>query len=196
MDGSAANTIDKSPILADLLSCMADAMAALETYGAAVKSKAGETLAPDGKPDRAAFAKHQHQAHGLAWVMTYIETLRETANWANRLNDEGKFGEIEQLLSQILFSKYLADLVGGIALNQGETIRPHELGTLDAVETLFQIPSVKRLILEGLTPASSAAAAAYLPDALGRVTVENTGLDETMDMVRDQFRKFANDKVL
>ena len=36
-----------------------------------------------------------------------------------------------------------------------------------------------------------AAAGSALPDALGRATVENTGLDETMDMIRDTFRKFA-----
>ena len=185
----------QSPIISGLTSIMADAVVALDVYGDALKAIAASALAPDGKPDRAAFKDQQHLAHGLAWTVTYIETLREVSHWATRLEAESKFGEIEALLAQILFSKYLADIVGGIPMNQGETIRPHELGTLSQIDTLFGVPAIKTLITEGLTPASSAAAAALLPDALGRATVENTGLDETMDMVRDQFRKFANDKV-
>jgi (2S)-methylsuccinyl-CoA dehydrogenase len=158
-------------------------------------SAATAKLAPNGKPDRMAFKDHQHLAHGLAWTVTYVETLREVSHWASRLDADDKFGDIEALLAQILFSRYLADIVGGIPMTQGETIRPHELGTFAEVDTLFQTPAIRTLITEGLTPASCAAAAALLPDALGRATVENTGLDDTMNMVRDQFRKFANDKV-
>ncbi len=185
----------QSPIIAGLTSIMADAIMALDVYADALKANAASALAPDGQPDRAAFKDQQHLAHGLAWTVTYIETLREVSHWATRLEAEHKFGEIEALLAQILFSRYLADIVGGIPMNQGETIRPHELGTLAQIETLFGVPAIKTLITDGLTPASSAAAAALLPEALGRATVENTGLDETMNMVRDQFRKFANDKV-
>lgn len=185
----------QSPIIAGLTSIMADAIMALDVYADALKAIAAKALAPDGQPDRAAFKDQQHLAHGLAWTVTYIETLREVSHWATRLEAEHKFGEIEALLAQILFSRYLADIVGGIPMNQGETIRPHELGTLAQIETLFGVPAIKTLITDGLTPASSAAAAALLPEALGRATVENTGLDETMNMVRDQFRKFANDKV-
>ena len=188
-------TTASGPIMADLTTQMQDAVSALDIYLSRTKTIASDTLAPDGKPDRAAFKAHQHLAHGLAWTVTYVETLREVTNWARRLEADGHFGEIEALLAQILFSRYLADIVGGIPMNQGETIRPHELGTLAEVDELFRTPVIRKLITEGLTPASSSAAAALLPDALGRATVENTGLDETMSMVRDQFRKFANDKV-
>ena len=99
-------------------------------------------------------------------------------------------------LAQILFSKYLADLVGGVPMNQGESIRPHELGVLEEVNNLFADNAVRTLIEQGLTPASMAAAAAFLPDALGRATVENTGEDETMSMIRDQFRRYADDKIV
>lgn len=184
-----------TPVLLDLRELMNEAVIALDIYLARAKSVAGQTLAPNGRPDRDAFNAHQHMAHGLAWLATYVETLRETAHWAARLEEESKFGEIEQLLAQILFSKYLADIVGGIPLNQGETIRPHELGLTREADTLAKTPAVQCLIHEGLTQGSCAAAAALLPDALGRATVETTGLDETMGMVRDQFRKFANDKV-
>jgi (2S)-methylsuccinyl-CoA dehydrogenase len=196
MDGMVAEAPEGRVLIEDLPACMHEAVMAVEAYSEAAKRAAAGQLTRNGKPDRKALDQHQHMAHGLAWVCTYLETLRETAAWAARLDEEGTLGEIEQLLAQILFSRYLADLVGGIAMNQGETIRPHELGTLDEADALFEVPAVRRLITEGLTPASMAAAAAHLPDALGRATVENTGLDETMDMIRDTFRKFANDRVL
>ncbi len=195
MDGT-ANIAPETPVLMENLTArMVEAVVAVEDYFAAAKAVAAETLAPAGKPDRKALDAHQHLAHGLAWTATYLETLRETARWARRLEDAGGFGEIEGLLSQILFSKYLADLVGGVALNQGEVIRPHEMGLLDEVEALFATPAVKALIVDGLTPAVMAAAAAHLPAALDRSTVEDTGLGEDDKMIRDQFHRFANEKV-
>jgi len=192
MDGA---DLKASPVIPGLTELMGEAVTALEAYLFAATQKARARLAPLGKPDRAALTADQHMAHGLAWLATYVETLREVSNWSARLDAEEKCGEIEQLLAQILFSKYLADIVGGIALNQGETIRPHELDLLEEVDVLFKTPAVKTLITKGLTPDSSAAAAALLPDALGRATVEHAGLDETMALVRDQFRKFTEDKV-
>ena len=183
-------------ILDDLPALMTEAMTALDAYKDAARAKIAPTLAPTGRPDRKAFEAHQHMAHGFAWLVTYVETLRETAHWAARMQSEGKFGDIETLLSQILFSEYCAQLVGGIPMNQGETIRPHELGTLAEAEALFDIPVIRQLITQGKTPTTMAAAAKLLPDALGRATVEHTGLDETLDMVRDQFRRFAQDKII
>ncbi|MEL6569276.1 MAG: acyl-CoA dehydrogenase family protein [Pseudomonadota bacterium] len=183
-------------VLGALTTKLAAAVSHVDTYISAATAKASDCLVTDGRPDRKAFARHQHLAHGLAWIVTYGETLRETANWAVRLEAEGKFGEIEGLLSQILFSEYLAQLVGGVPMNQGEVIRPHELGVLSEADALFAAPEVHELITEGKTPATMAAAATFLPDSLTRATVEDTGLDETMNMVREQFRKFANDKVL
>jgi len=196
MDGSVMDPVGNTPVLDDLLTLMDEAVAAAETYYGAVRSNAADRLVQDGRPDRKAFEREQHLAHGFAWIATYVETLRETAAWARRLEAEGRFGEIEALLGQILFSEYLAQLIGGIPMNQGEVIRPHETGTLAEADALFETPAVQRLITEGKTTASLAAAAAYLPDALTRAAVEDSGLDETMSMVREQFRKFANDRVL
>ncbi|MEM7766860.1 MAG: acyl-CoA dehydrogenase family protein [Pseudomonadota bacterium] len=196
MDGSAIGVIEETPVLGDLLATMDDAVAAVQTYYEAVKAKATDRLVSEGRPDRKAFAREQHLAHGFAWIATYAETLRETAAWAHRLDAEDRFGEIDALLGQVLFSEYLAQLVGGVPMNQGEVIRPHETDTVAEADALFATPAVQRLITQGKTPAVMAAAAAFLPDALSRATVEDTGLDETMTMVRDQFRKFATDKVL
>ncbi|WOR15056.1 acyl-CoA dehydrogenase family protein [Hyphomonas sp. FCG-A18] len=194
MDGMVA--VDDNPVLEGLIATLTEAVSALDAYKAAAHARLGETLAPGGKVDRAAFAANQHAAHGFAWIVTYVETLRETANWATRLEAEGQLGEIDALLAQILFSEYCAQLLGGVPMNQGETVRPFDLGLTSEDTAALQIPAVQRLIAEGKTPAVMAAAAKHLPDALGRATVENTGEDETMAMIRDQFRRYADDKIV
>ena len=195
MDGMTVES-GRTPLLGDLVGLLLIAVDAASTFReAAVAGVAGDLLV-DSRPDRAAFDRHQHKAHGLAWVCTYVETLRETAKWVERLDAEGQLGEIEAILAQILFSEYLAQLTTGIPMNQGEVIRPLELGADDAAEALAASPAVSALIRDGKSAQAMAAAATHLPDSLTRATVENTGLDETMDMVREQFRKFANDKVL
>jgi (2S)-methylsuccinyl-CoA dehydrogenase len=183
-------------ILDGLTDLLQDAVKATDVYQSSVHALVSAELAPDGKIDRAAFSANQHLAHGYAWIVTYIETLRETANWVSRLQAAGGLGDIDALLAQILFSKYLSDLIGGVPMNQGETIRPHELGARAAANELRDNRAVRMLVEQGLTPDTMLAAAAFLPDSLGRATVENTGEDETMTMIRDQFRRYAEDRIV
>jgi len=185
-----------SPVMDGLIEAMKEAVTSLEAFGEDAKASMKQKLAPGGKPDRKALDLHQHAAHGLSWVITYVETLRETAHWAERMQAEGKFGEIEQLLSQVLFSEYCAQLVGGIPMNQGEIVRAADLGvTKNGMARLFE-PTVQRFLTEGKTTEVMAAAAKHLPDSLGRATVEETGLDETLTMIRDQFRRFSDDRIV
>lgn len=194
MDGMVEMKSDE--LIAGLTSAMKDAVSALDQYKDAARAVLATTLAPSGKVDRAVFAAHQHKAHGFAWIVTYVETLRETANWAERLEGDGEFGEIEALLSQILFGEYCAQLKGGIPMNQGEMIRPADMGLSNDEIALLNVSEIDLFISQGKTPAAMAAAAKHLPDSLGRASVEKTGLDETLDMVRDQFRRYADDKIV
>lgn len=191
-----ASVTEVSPVMQDLLSCMDSAVQAVDRYVADAKAALMNRVAPNGKIDRKLMDIEQHAAHGFGWIATYGETLRETAAWAYRLNEEGKFGEIEQLLSQILFAEYCAQLIGGIPMNQGEIVRPGDIGVgQDSMNHLFA-PAIQRFLREGKTPASMAAAARHLPDALSRATVEETGLDETLSMIREQFRRFSDDRII
>jgi (2S)-methylsuccinyl-CoA dehydrogenase len=195
---SASSTVDEKPAvrMSGLTAAMAEAVTAVEAYVTAATRAARASLSgADGKPDRGAFERHQHRAHGLSWVTTYLETLRQTSGWAARLEADGKFGDIEALLCQVLFGEYCAQLIGGIPMNQGEMVRPADLGCQMAdMQLLFAAP-IQRFINQGKTPEVMAAAAALLPDALSRNTAEFTGLDETMEMVRDQFAKFASTRI-
>ncbi|MGI4801175.1 MAG: acyl-CoA dehydrogenase family protein, partial [Janthinobacterium lividum] len=70
-------------------------------------------------------------------------------------------------------------------------VRPVDLGTEDAADTLAHDPAVCA-VLRGNTPAARAELARLLAD--GWRPDESLG-DETLDMVRGQFRQFTDDRV-
>ncbi|MCA0371705.1 MAG: acyl-CoA/acyl-ACP dehydrogenase [Proteobacteria bacterium] len=148
----------------------------------------------NGKIDRKLFDKYQHQLHGLSWYETYIATLNQTAKWAQKLHIEGKFTQVEANLCIVLFAEYLADLKGGIAMTTNEKIRPHELGIEDAVLDVLNNVACKKIIAL-YNQDLKTQTAQLIKNAHGHATIENTGLDETLDMVRDTFYSFAQDKV-
>lgn len=81
----------------------------------------------------------QEAAHGLAWLATYVEALRQMLGWARGLEAAGKFGEMEMLIAEIALREYLAQLTGGIAMSQGEIVRARELGV--AGDAIVSAPS-------------------------------------------------------
>jgi (2S)-methylsuccinyl-CoA dehydrogenase len=138
----------------------------------------------DGKLDRAALDREQHIVHGLAWVATYAETLREVAGWARDLSMAGKLGTVDRSLALHLAAEYSAQLAGGLPMSQVEIIRPVDFG-IDAPPVRLQSHQAGRTQL-----------AQHVRDARGRATLENTGLDEDLNLIRDQFRKFADAEVV
>ena len=195
MDTKATN-MTQDIILPDLNVTLRDAAHAADAYFLSARECVAANVAPAGKVDRKLMDVEQRATHGLGWILSYVETLKQVSEWADRLAADGDFGEAEQLLSQILFGEYLHQLVGGIPMTQCEIVRPSDLGVdMSTVTTLITTPAVSSLLSSGNTPATRLRAAALIKDAQGRSTVENTGLDETLTMVRDQFRRFAEDKV-
>jgi (2S)-methylsuccinyl-CoA dehydrogenase len=148
-------------------------------------------VAPTGRIDAAALDAHQHAAHALAWLATYAEALRQMRAWAVRLTEAGSFGEVEALIFQIGVGEYLAQVQGGIPMSQGEFARLSDMG-------LSWAPGAEAtaLIAQGNTPAARARLAMLMPDNAGRATVGATGLDEELEMIRDQFRRFADEEVV
>ena len=114
-----------SPELIPLLDDAAKAAAVLRDRAIeAVSAK----VSSGGKFDNAALEREQRAAHGLAWVATYVEALTQIASYAKRMQDEGRFGEMESLLVQIGAAEYAAQLAGGVMMSQGEMARLYELG--------------------------------------------------------------------
>ena len=184
--------LDLSPQTVPAL--LAESAAALAPIKTAALAFVRKRVAPAGKIDRKLIDQEQHIVHGLAWIATYVETLREVANWALKLQDEGLFGETESALSCLLFASYLGDLKGGISMNQGETIRPAELGLEASVEEALSGPATTAL-LAAATQDLKTRTADLVAQAQGKGTIEVTGLDETYEMVRDTFRRFGQEMV-
>ena len=169
-----------------------------EAYFLELRKSIALRVAPGGKVDRKLIDVEQRATHGLAWVLTYVETLKETSNWADRIAIEDRFGEIEQLLSQILFGEYLSQLIGGLPMTQVEMVRPIDMTRDQAIMQKLFTPAITTLVMNGNTPAARLKAASLIRDMLaqGKATAEYTGLDETFEMIRDQFRKFGEEKVV
>ena len=136
-----------SAILPDLLDVTGAAIAPVEAVFEFARTRVRDIVSVDGKVSGAAIEANQTAAHGLAWLATYHESLRQMQGWAERLQADGTFGEVEQLLHQIAFGEYLAQIVGGIQMNQGEIVRLRDLGLgsdalmalcTDAVTTLMR----------------------------------------------------------
>ena len=193
MDGM---TTGVDGLSSDLRDTLRQAAADAEAYFHALRASVASRVAPGGKVDRKLIDAEQRATHGLAWVLTYVETLKETANWAERLSADDRFGEIEELLSKVLFGEYLSQLIGGLPMTQLEIVRPADMTQDQSVMEKLFTPAITALVTGGNTPEVRQRAAALMRDMQGRATIENTGLDETFEMIRDQFRKFGDEKVV
>ncbi|MDO9249788.1 MAG: acyl-CoA dehydrogenase family protein, partial [Phenylobacterium sp.] len=173
------------PRLIDLLAKAADQAEAVVNEA---KAAVSALVTRDGRLDRAALDAQQHAAHGLAWAAAYAQTLRQTAVWARAL--EGDFGEAEALPAQLLAFEYLSQLAGGIPMNQGEMFRLSDLGLLDD-----RLRPVIDSLRPGATQGVKSRIVELLEAARGRPSLEASGLDATLDMIRDQFQAFAAEKI-
>jgi (2S)-methylsuccinyl-CoA dehydrogenase len=177
--------------LADILSLTEAALPQVEAVLGAATSKLRAVVDAKGKVSGAALEEHQFAAHALSWLATYVEALRQMRAWAGRIEAEGKFGEIEALILQIGFGEYLAQIAGGIAMSQGEVARLSDLDVSWAPEG-----TAAALIAAGNSPAARAALVALMRNNHGRATFGATGLDDELEMIRDQFRRYAEERVV
>jgi (2S)-methylsuccinyl-CoA dehydrogenase len=137
----------------------------------------------------------QRAAHALSWYATYAEALRQMARWARRLAGEKRFGEIEQLIVRCAFGEYLAQMAGGIPMSQNEIARPGDLGISDDDVAKFW-RAAQGLVADGANGKSARAGIGdYLAQHAGAMFFGDPGLDDTMGMVREQFFRFAQEKV-
>jgi (2S)-methylsuccinyl-CoA dehydrogenase len=181
---------------ADLVQTLSDAADAVGRFMRAATQSVRGKVTVAGKLDRGAMDREQHAVHALAWYATYAELFRQVHGWARRLQGLEAFGEVEQLLARLLAAEYACQLVGGIPMNQGEVVRPADLGvTRDDMNLLFA-PPLSRLMTEAGGQAVKSRLATLVAAAEGRPTVEATGLDDTFEMIRDQFHAFADEKVI
>ena len=184
-----------SPVLDDLLRLTDSALEPLKSLLDKAKATLRTRVSQDGRVNGALVEQHQHAAHALSWLATYTESLVQMQNWATRLEADGRFGEIEQLIHQIAFGEYLSQIRGGIPMSQTEIARLQDLGLgTDAVNSLAT-PANDQLVNGANTPEARARLVALMQDNHGHATFGATGLDEELEMIRDQFRRFSDERV-
>ncbi|SEN73403.1 (2S)-methylsuccinyl-CoA dehydrogenase [Pseudorhodobacter antarcticus] len=189
-DGTPLTQID-TPILTDLLGLTEGALPEVTALFEAGRENLRGMVTEGGKVSGPLMETHQFAAHTLSWLATYHESLVQMHAWAGRLAGEGTLGDMERLLLQIGFGEYLAQISGGIAMSQGEVARLSDLGL-----TWTPGDAAARLIAFGNSGAARAALVGLMQDNHGRATFGASGLDAELEMIRDQFRRFADEEVV
>ncbi len=187
------NSLQATPILDDLLGLTSAALPPIEQLFTTGKQHLRALTVKDGRISPALLEEHQYAAHCLSWLATYHEALRQMQAWAERLSGEGKFGEIEQLIHQIAFGEYLCQIYGGIPMSQGEVARLQDLGLSPSAD---RGAAVARLMAQGNTTAARTRLVTLMQEQAANATFGATGLEDELEMIREQFRRYADDKVI
>jgi (2S)-methylsuccinyl-CoA dehydrogenase len=181
---------------ADMLGLAEAAVSSLDGLKlAATAAVAVRVGAAGGRIDPARLEAEQRAAHGLAWLSTYVESLRQLAAWGRRLEADGRLGETERLIVAIGFGEYLAQVFGGLPMSQGEIVRLSDLGVPAAAVATARSEAVEALIAGGNTAENRKALveAGLSGDVTG--ALGDTGLDETLSAIGAEMRRFAEAEV-
>ena len=136
----------------------------------------------------------QHVAHGFAWLATTIEAMRQLDAWAQRLSSGARFGEIEQLILGIGIGEYAAQIAGGIAMSQIETIRLASLGVPVTEVRRFEDVAAN-VIAPGPSDANKARLAELIAANPEALTFGDSGLDETHASIQQEMSRFSRAEV-
>lgn len=188
-------TLTATPVLADLRQLTAQTLPAVDNILANAKAALRTMVTENDRISGKLIEAHQTAAHGVAWLATYAQALHQMQNWADRLEADEKFGEVEQLIHQIAFGEYIWQIYGGIQMNQGEVVRLQDMGlTQDDARGLMS-PAAQMLTGHGNTQAVRSRLVDLMQEQSANITVGASGLDDELEMIREQFRRFAVEKV-
>ncbi|MGY3438910.1 MULTISPECIES: acyl-CoA dehydrogenase family protein [unclassified Marinovum] len=193
-DGQDLN-MEAQVLLPNLLTLTGAAIAPVETIFDKSRAHLRDLVVADGRVSAKLVEANQDAAHGLAWLATYLESLRQMQGWAERMTSESRFGELEALLHQIAFGEYLAQIRGGIPMNQGEIVRPRDFGVDPSELKVLDTPEIETLLTSGNTTAARMRLVELMQLQHGATMFGASGLDEELEMIRDQFRRYAVEKV-
>ncbi|HEX3440080.1 MAG TPA: acyl-CoA dehydrogenase family protein [Pseudolabrys sp.] len=179
----------------ELVELSREATAALDALLADATAKVRERVVVEGHVVARLLDREQRATHGLAWLATYVEAVRQLAAYTERMAGEGTFGEIEEHLVRIGLGEYIAQIIGGIPMSQNEVVRPSDLGLSMAQVSARINPMVESLIASGNTAERRARLVALMREQ-HHATVGIAGLDETLESIREEMRKFADSEVI
>jgi (2S)-methylsuccinyl-CoA dehydrogenase len=178
----------------DLLRLADEAEATVASLLVEASAAVSSRVSQNGNLSSTLLDREQHAVHGLAWLATYVEAVRQLAAYARRMTESGRFSETEHLLVSIGLGETLAQIFGGIPMSQGEIVRLGSLGLADDRIETRRTPAVRTLIAKSGSPETRADLVALIAKSDG--IVGDDGLDETLEAMRREMRRFANEEVL
>jgi (2S)-methylsuccinyl-CoA dehydrogenase len=179
----------------DLTSPLHQAVTVAEALFADARKAVADRVTVEGRPVSRILDREQRAAHGLAWLATYVEAIRQLASYTLRMTENDTFGEIEELLVRIGVGEYLAQILGGISMSQGEIVRLSDLGLGPSAVAARLTPTIDHLIATGNTAMNRARLVELMRERKD-ATVGACGLDETLESIREEMRKFADGRVV
>jgi len=184
---------DKNYTDPDLIRHLEGVGPAVMHYLEIARSAVAQQIMRDGKIDHNLAEREQRNLHGLAWIGALAKSIEQTAAWGLSLKAQNALGIGEQLVLCIGIGEYLEQLSSGIAMSQNEVFRPGEMGINDDASRLRANATAAFFIEQGNTAANRASLVAYLREGQG---ISETLADETLDMVRDQYRRFGAERII
>ena len=148
------------------------------------------------KPANEVLDEHQHGAHALAWVATYVEALRQLAGWAERLEERGLLGNLETEMLGVAFGEYVTQIFGGIPMCQGEFARLEDILSLHDVHEDYMSDALEQYIILRQILGRRTSLLELMLAQRGAASIGATGLDEDIESIRDHIRKFADEKIV
>ncbi|MDP3321042.1 MAG: acyl-CoA dehydrogenase family protein, partial [Bosea sp. (in: a-proteobacteria)] len=186
---AAVHVADAAPASATAL--IAAALPGFETLLQNAVAAVRASVTVEGKISSARLEAQQHAAHGLAWLATYVMALRELKAYGERLATEDRYGAIEDYAIRIGAGEYAAQILGGIPMSQGEIVRLAALGLSEKAIADADTPATRALIAQGNTPENRARLVDLFSQDDGAAGVGDPGLDETLEAIRSEMRRFC-----
>ncbi|MEM7428535.1 MAG: acyl-CoA dehydrogenase family protein [Pseudomonadota bacterium] len=180
------------PVLDGLSELLREAVDAVEGIYALARNRVAIFVSGhDGSIVSELLERDQHSTHGLAWLATYTQTLAQMADYADRMESEGRYGELEALLVQACFGEYLNQINGGIPMTQMEMVRPSDLGVTWEEMAPMRSGAAATLRAHGNTSTVRKRIVELMLEADGATTIGDAGMDETMNQMREEMRRFV-----
>jgi len=179
----------------DLVDMSAAAVGGLEAILADATVAVRDRVSADGRVVSRLVDREQRATHGLAWLATYVEAVRQLAAYVQRMHAAGRLGEIQELLVRIAMGEYLAQVLGGIPMSQGEIVRPADLGLAGAALAARMTAPLEAMIAAGNTAEHRARLMQLLRGQHEALAIDQ-GLDDTLEAIREEMRKFAESEVV
>jgi (2S)-methylsuccinyl-CoA dehydrogenase len=185
--------MSESYLLPSLLATCAQALDATRQIQSRAHAHVSDLVSRDGSVHPDLVERHQFAAHGYAWLATYVQALTQLQGWAERVDAQARFGELERWILQAGFGEYLNQIFAGINMSQTETVRLTDFGLDASAGGACGNAEVHLLRIRGNTREGRARIAELISD--GQHFGEIGFGDPSLYLVRDQFRRFSAEKV-